>query len=237
MILKLLLRLIDDYLFITTDLSKAKKFLTVMKKGHSEYGCFISPDKTLTNFDYDESIMNATGPNQQFLIDSLTIGRGRRAGAIFVHKMLQQFKTKSHTIFCDISLNPEHVVYLNVYQNFMLVAMKMHHYLRSWGLNINKNAAFIQKTIAQIIDFAYATMHAKMFRKPSVVRNGNNKKAVFIWLGSKAFYTIFARKPTCYQPILKRLRFELSLRKTQSCKARFRQVVEQGNKMMDQLSF
>lgn len=45
-----LLRLIDDYLFITTDESDAKNFLEVMKRGHPEYGCFISQEKTLINF-------------------------------------------------------------------------------------------------------------------------------------------------------------------------------------------
>ncbi|KAA1467624.1 hypothetical protein DENSPDRAFT_769509, partial [Dentipellis sp. KUC8613] len=48
-----------------TDLSKARKFLTVMNKGHPEYGSFVSKDKTLTNFDYDAQIMNVTGPNQK----------------------------------------------------------------------------------------------------------------------------------------------------------------------------
>ncbi|THH05865.1 hypothetical protein EW145_g4492 [Phellinidium pouzarii] len=45
-----LLRLIDDYLFITTDEEDASHFLEVMNRGHPEYGCFISRDKTLTNF-------------------------------------------------------------------------------------------------------------------------------------------------------------------------------------------
>ncbi|THG96236.1 hypothetical protein EW026_g5564 [Hermanssonia centrifuga] len=49
-----LLRLIDDYLLVTTDLAQARKFLNVMNKGHAEYGCFISRDKTLTNF-HDET--------------------------------------------------------------------------------------------------------------------------------------------------------------------------------------
>lgn len=80
-----LFRLIDDYLFITTSLPKARDFLDMMNrgmnnsvscfsnlrwrctwiKGHPEYGCFISKDKTLTNFDYNAEIMNVTEPQQQ----------------------------------------------------------------------------------------------------------------------------------------------------------------------------
>lgn len=50
-----LVRLIDDYLFITTDESDAKNFLEVMKRGHPEYGCFISQEKTLINFGYGDA--------------------------------------------------------------------------------------------------------------------------------------------------------------------------------------
>ena len=40
--------------------------------GHPEYGCFISKDKTMTNFDYDHQIMN--------VIDQ----RARRAWSFFI---------------------------------------------------------------------------------------------------------------------------------------------------------
>ena len=61
----MLLRLIDDYLFVTTCPRKAKSFLDTMIAGHPEYGCMISQEKTLTNFDYDVQIMNVTPPGQK----------------------------------------------------------------------------------------------------------------------------------------------------------------------------
>lgn len=36
-----------------------------MIAGHPEYGCMISEEKTLTNFDYDAQIMNAIPPGQK----------------------------------------------------------------------------------------------------------------------------------------------------------------------------
>ncbi|CEL53334.1 Telomerase reverse transcriptase OS=Bos taurus GN=TERT PE=3 SV=2 [Rhizoctonia solani AG-1 IB] len=45
-----LLRFVDDYLFITTDVTAARKFLSIMHQGHPEYGCIIAEEKTLTNF-------------------------------------------------------------------------------------------------------------------------------------------------------------------------------------------
>lgn len=57
-------------------------------------------------------------------------------------------KAKSHPIFSDIGLNTDDVVYLNIYQNFLLCAYKMHSYLRDWGLSAKKNAAFIRGTMS-----------------------------------------------------------------------------------------
>ena len=48
---QLLLRLIDDFLFITSERSLAERFLKTMSIGQPEYGCVISPDKTVVNFD------------------------------------------------------------------------------------------------------------------------------------------------------------------------------------------
>lgn len=46
----LLLRLIDDFLLITTDRDKAARFVAVMQAGVPEYGVTVSPPKTLVNF-------------------------------------------------------------------------------------------------------------------------------------------------------------------------------------------
>lgn len=47
----LLLRLVDDYLLITTDKDIATRFLQVMLDGNSEYGISVTLGKTLVNFD------------------------------------------------------------------------------------------------------------------------------------------------------------------------------------------
>lgn len=56
----------------------------------------------------------------------------------------RQTKFRSHILYCDSILNSEHTVYLNIYQNFVLAAMKMHQYIRHWGINTNKSSKFIQ---------------------------------------------------------------------------------------------
>lgn len=47
----LLLRLIDDFLLITTNPAHAKQFLQIMHNGLPAYGVRVNPDKTLINFD------------------------------------------------------------------------------------------------------------------------------------------------------------------------------------------
>lgn len=47
-----LIRYVDDFLFITTDLDVAKEFCTVMHRGFPENGCEVNKTKTLVNFDF-----------------------------------------------------------------------------------------------------------------------------------------------------------------------------------------
>ena len=49
----LLLRLIDDFLLITTDKAKAARFVDVMHRGHPRYGVQVNPNKSLVNFDLE----------------------------------------------------------------------------------------------------------------------------------------------------------------------------------------
>lgn len=47
----LLMRLTDDFLYVTSDVGKAKKFFDLMYKGQPQYGVEINASKSLVNFD------------------------------------------------------------------------------------------------------------------------------------------------------------------------------------------
>lgn len=51
----LLLRLIDDFILITTNRAHAKRFIQIMHDGLPAYGVRVNPDKTLVNF---EAVIN-----------------------------------------------------------------------------------------------------------------------------------------------------------------------------------
>ncbi|KAJ3333177.1 hypothetical protein HDU76_010781 [Blyttiomyces sp. JEL0837] len=46
----LLLRLVDDFLFVTPERDLADKFLRTMLQGFPNYGCFVNPSKSICNF-------------------------------------------------------------------------------------------------------------------------------------------------------------------------------------------
>ena len=50
---ELLMRMVDDFLFVTPHLERAEKFLQLLNQGIPEYNCYISPSKTLTSFTND----------------------------------------------------------------------------------------------------------------------------------------------------------------------------------------
>lgn len=57
-------RLIDDFLYITEDRESAERFLNVMHGGNPDYGCFVSSNKSLANFEVtvlDERIQTIAG--------------------------------------------------------------------------------------------------------------------------------------------------------------------------------
>ncbi|KAI4252946.1 MAG: hypothetical protein LQ352_003992 [Teloschistes flavicans] len=80
----LLLRLIDDFLFITTERQDALRFLQIMHDGIAEFGVQVNPAKSLTNFRTEVNGLalpslsgNASFPYCGTLIDTRTLEIGK----------------------------------------------------------------------------------------------------------------------------------------------------------------
>ncbi|KDQ59315.1 hypothetical protein JAAARDRAFT_128211 [Jaapia argillacea MUCL 33604] len=117
--------------------------------------------------------------------------------------------------------------------------MKMHHYLRSWGINIGQSTPFIRNTIRQMITFTFATIRNKASNKVARASNGrcDVEKSSVCWLGMHAFHTVLTRKPHAYLKLIKSFEFDLSLPQYRRCRRRFRNVVKDGLGLMTVLGY
>ncbi|XP_067856277.1 telomerase reverse transcriptase isoform X2 [Heptranchias perlo] len=168
----LMLRLIDDFLLITPHLSQAKRFLRILAAGIPEYGCFISPHKTVVNFALDENLPGCSKakslpehclfPWCGLLFDtqtlevycdyssyanisirsSLTFNCSSKAGQNMRRKLLAVLKLKCHQIFLDLEINTLRTVSINVYKIFLLQAYRT--ISRTAHCNGDKQPHFIQ---------------------------------------------------------------------------------------------
>ncbi|OJD10445.1 hypothetical protein AJ78_08549 [Emergomyces pasteurianus Ep9510] len=157
----LLLRLIDDYLLITTEPDLAVQFLQVMLRGNEDYGISVNPEKILVNFTVtidERKVPRLLDPSQrQFpycgniidtytlalskdrtpkapslsLSDTLTVEANKSPGLSFYRKAIRSFKIQAHAMFLDTKHNPTPVVLASIYRNFLESAMKLYEYTRS----------------------------------------------------------------------------------------------------------
>lgn len=149
----LLMRLVDDFLYVTTDLDKALRFVTRMHQGFPEYGCSVNPLKSLVNFEVsveaDGTSLKRVNDNSGFpwcgmlictktfnfrpdfskllasnVADSLVVNGCKQPWRQLSTKIIHFFKPKSHAIFFDTSLNSLECVLVNVYESYAICAIK-----------------------------------------------------------------------------------------------------------------
>uniref|UniRef100_A0A8C9VGR4 Telomerase reverse transcriptase n=1 Tax=Scleropages formosus TaxID=113540 RepID=A0A8C9VGR4_SCLFO len=150
-----LMRLVDDFLLITPDQSKAQFFLKTLMAGVPEYGCFANPEKVVVNFAVDD-LTNTSGicqlpfhclfPWCGLLLDtnsldvygdyssyaglslrwSLTLGSTPCAGQHMSKKLMALLKLKCQAIFLDLKMNSLPAVYKNIYKIVLLQAYRFH---------------------------------------------------------------------------------------------------------------
>ncbi|CAG8685578.1 6886_t:CDS:10, partial [Acaulospora colombiana] len=146
---------------------------THFPKGHPEYGCFVAKDKTVVNFPTNEAALSIpdqrgtllnndrssvdkvdarndvldsgflTGVPILELENTLTVHKGKGPGQGFRYRMLGLCRLRTHIIFTDTTFNSPVVVKQNIYEAFLLTAMKMAQYLKEWGLDVEKRYDFV----------------------------------------------------------------------------------------------
>lgn len=56
-------------------------------------------------------------------------------------------RRRCHDLFTDMEINSSFIVHLNIYENFLIMAMKMVKYLKEWNPEMPKSAEFILSTL------------------------------------------------------------------------------------------
>jgi telomerase reverse transcriptase len=155
-----LFRLIDDYLFVTTDRGLAERFLQVMLDGSPDYGISVGVEKTLVNFaaSYKGSAVPRLPPSQfEFpycgtlidtrtlaickdrqreisggvrVSDTITVDANKTPGRNFRRKILAVFRLQIRGMFLDTKHNSAAVALRSLYSAFLDSAMKMYTYQR-----------------------------------------------------------------------------------------------------------
>lgn len=154
----ILLRLIDDFLLITTNQDHAQEFLQIMHDGVGKYGVSVNRTKSLANFDtminghkvpqqphdkafpycgnmIDTKTLEITKDRDRrketVLANALTVDPSKVPGKTFYRKTLNAFKIQTHKMFLDTSFNSASTVLSSLYQNFAETAMKCYRYAKS----------------------------------------------------------------------------------------------------------
>ncbi|XP_057499011.1 telomerase reverse transcriptase isoform X2 [Actinidia eriantha] len=240
----ILLRFIDDFIFISTSKKQAARFFSRLRRGFREYNCYMNEGKFGLNFDVDqisglESNRVYTGEDgipflgwsglfincctlevqadytrylNTHLSSSLTVCFQGKPGRHLKAKLCDYLRPKCHPIFYDSNINSAAVVRLNIYQAFLLSAMKFHCHVcdlsnfckldtKSYMGSIEKSFRYMRKLIKR-------RMHSmdlgSTFHPIFQVERGE-----FEWLGLVAYARVLKRKQSRHKELLSLLRSKL----------------------------
>ncbi|XP_010257254.1 PREDICTED: telomerase reverse transcriptase isoform X2 [Nelumbo nucifera] len=240
----MLMRLIDDFLFISTSKKQAVSFFSRLQRGFREYNCFMNEEKFCVNFDIDHVsklssnrvyigedgvpflpwsglLINCSTLEIQadytryaniHLRSTLTVFWQGKSGHYLKAKLCDYMRPKCHPIFYDSNINSAAVVRLNVYQSFLLCAMKFHCYVCELSKACILPAAFHSKIIQNSFRFMYNlikkrvhSVHLGLSFHPILQLNREEVE----WLGLTAYIRVLRRKQSRHIELLSLLRSKL----------------------------
>ena len=274
-----LCRWTDDLLYVSTARAPAERFLKAATRGFEEHGCVMNAGKTSTNFDGRGEQVSGSRKCVAWcglLIDSETLectvdyaryagdrareavttpgfaGGGGGVGDPYKHlgrKICAYLRPKAIPLLYDRSVNSPLTAKLNVYQNFLMAAVKTHCYVaattprrpgrrsdEATGKNAKKNNGPGPGPSAARVCAALAEGIAYMERATCSRASGKGKKARrraravarthVRFLGLSAFLVTFSRKKTRHAGTVAALRAALATPEMRACARRLAPVLE-----------
>ncbi|XP_067649406.1 telomerase reverse transcriptase-like isoform X2 [Haliotis asinina] len=187
---ELLMRLVDDNLFITPYREKAVHFLSTALQGNKEYNFTSNMDKVLVSF---ELIHPEQGPvpsvdSEEFpwcgmllntqtlevmvdynryagqaIRDTITIDFSAQPGISMKNKLLMFLRQKCQGLYMDPQINSITRRIINTYRVFLLAAYKLHCFvLNSWPAKRRNNHRFLTGVILNLASYLHFKVKASV---------------------------------------------------------------------------
>jgi telomerase reverse transcriptase len=235
----LLIRLIDDFLLITTDKAQAVEFLRVMLRGSQAYGITVNQNKTLANFDVQVGGQKIPRADQrrgfpycgllldtksleiakdwrrkdQIVDNGITVDVKKRAVNTFRRKTVLSFKMQMQAMLLDATLNSPDRVQSTYMEAFEETVTKMHAYARNMPPRLRPSGAIVQGVLAELIKVASRLGQRRQPRLQDGQLQNPVSRAQITWIGAMAFERVLLPKQTDYRHVLLWLR---SLRRSET---------------------
>jgi telomerase reverse transcriptase len=234
----ILFRLIDDFLVISADKAVAEKFMQVMHAGVPEFGVKVKAEKSRANFDLLVDGKNITRMNEicdfpycgnsintstlnlskdqerrrtNNISDSITVEYTKVPGQTFYRKTLNAVKLQLQAMLLSTSFNSVSTVLGNLFNAFVDVAQKAHHYEKSLPSAKQPHDKLFIKTVNDITKLARALMHRRRLQNSSVIEyECSVSNAQARWLACTAFSQVFLRRQTKHAKLLSWLKTQLA---------------------------
>ncbi|KAH6796056.1 hypothetical protein C2S51_037042 [Perilla frutescens var. frutescens] len=147
------------------------------------------------------------------LSSTLTVSRQGRVGQQLKAKLRSYLRPKCHPIFYDSNINSPGVVRLNIYQAFLLCAMKFVCYLSNLSSILPRfNPKFCVDAIETSVRYMNRLIKRKMysFQVEAAIRPRYDvTKREVMWLGLYAYSRALKKKQSRYKSLLRLLRRKL----------------------------
>ncbi|XP_054813299.1 telomerase reverse transcriptase [Prosopis cineraria] len=246
----MLIRLIDDILFISTSKEQASGFFSRLQRGFRDYNCYMNDKKFGVNFDVGQmsgsSLRVQVGEDgnsflcwsgllinrrtlevqadytrylKDHLRSTLTVSWQGKPGLRLQERLCGFLAPKCHPIFFDLNINSAAVVRLNIYQSFLLCAMKFHCYICELSIICKLHKRFCLNSIERSISYLYGLMKKRMH---SMVLHCNFRPILKLekdeveWLGLHAYAQVLEKKQSRHKELLAILRSRLHSHKISS---------------------
>ena len=223
----LLLRILDDFLLITSSQQEAVRFVHAMKEGDTSYGIFIHPEKSLVNFDVAinevqiPKLLNSSSfpfcglyidtktllvskdrvRKDNVVANTLTVDLHGHAGEKFKRRILSSLRIQLQSILLDTNLNSRLRILQTLIECFQETTMKMHQYYMALPLMKRPAQDLLIKLVEQLIRLV-----VEVVKKQQVVDKEGVSRAQVCALAAAGISRVLESRSTPYQQLLAWLR-------------------------------